>query len=69
VFNATGNSTKVSTSNALTIVSSIGFTGFLIGPPIIGYIAELTNLQYSFAFIGVFGLLISALTYGLKLFK
>jgi MFS family permease len=69
VFNAAGNSTKVSTSSALTIVSSISFTGFLIGPPLIGYIAELTSLQYSFAFIGVFGLLISGLTYGLKLFR
>jgi hypothetical protein len=43
--------------------------GFLIGPPIIGYIAEMTSLQYSFAFIGVFGVLISLLTMRLKLFR
>jgi MFS family permease len=69
VFNAAGNSKKVSTSVALTIVSSISFVGFLIGPPIIGYIAELTSLKYSFAFIGVFGILISTLSYKLNLFK
>lgn len=69
VFNAAGNSKKVSTSVALTIVSSISFVGFLIGPPVIGYIAELTSLKYSFAFIGVFGVLISGLTYKLNLFK
>jgi len=69
VFNAAGNSKKVSTSIALTIVSSISFIGFLIGPPIIGYIAELTSLKYSFAFIGVFGVLISTLVYKLNLFK
>ena len=69
VFNAAGNSKKVSTSVALTIVSSISFVGFLIGPPIIGYIAELTSLKYSFAFIGVFGVLISTLSYKLKLFS
>jgi hypothetical protein len=33
--------------------------GFLIGPPIIGYVAEGFGLQFSFAFIGVFGVLIS----------
>lgn len=69
VFNAAGNSKKVPTSIALTIVSSISFMGFLIGPPIIGYIAQMTSLRYSFAFIGIFGILISSLTYKLKLFR
>jgi MFS family permease len=69
VFNAAGNSKKVTTSIALTIVSSISFVGFLIGPPVIGYIAELTSLKYSFAFIGVFGILISTLSYKLNLFR
>ncbi len=69
VFNAAGNSKKVPTSIALTIVSSISFMGFLIGPPIIGYIAQMTSLRYSFAFIGIFGILISLLTYKLKLFR
>ena len=68
VFNAAGKRTKISTSGALTTVSSIGFLGFLMGPPIIGYIAELTSLKYSFAVIGIFGILISTLTYNLKLF-
>ncbi|GEC79273.1 MFS transporter [Flavobacterium aquatile] len=69
VFNAAGNSKTVPTSIALTIVSSISFMGFLIGPPVIGYIAEMTSLQYSFAFIGVFGVFISLLTLRLKMFK
>lgn len=69
VFNAAGNSEKVPTGIALTIVSSISFLGFLIGPPFIGYIAELTSLKYSFAIIGIFGLFISGLTYNLKMFR
>jgi MFS family permease len=69
VFNAAGNSKTVPTSIALTIVSSISFMGFLIGPPVIGYIAEMTSLQYSFAFIGVFGVFISLLALRLKLFR
>ena len=68
IFNAAGNSEKVPPSIALTIVTSISFLGFLIGPPLIGYIAELTSLKYSFAVIGVFGILISALVSRLKIF-
>jgi MFS family permease len=69
VFNEAGKSEKTPTSIALTIVSSIGFLGFLIGPPFIGYIAELTNLKYSFAIIGLFGLFVSGLVFKLKLFQ
>ena len=69
IFNVAGNNEKVSTSIALTIVSSISFLGFLIGPPLIGFIAELTSLKYSFAIIGVFGMLISLLVSRLKVFN
>jgi MFS family permease len=69
VFNRAGKITTVSTETSLTIISSISFLGFLIGPPIIGYIAELSSLRYSFATIGVLGIFISILTYKQKLFK
>ncbi|MBC7438390.1 MAG: MFS transporter, partial [Flavobacterium sp.] len=69
IFNEAGKSEKTPTSIALTIVSSIGFLGFLIGPPFIGFIAELTSLKYSFAIIGLFGLFVSALAFRLKLFQ
>ncbi|MES2410314.1 MAG: MFS transporter [Bacteroidota bacterium] len=69
IFNVAGNNGKVPTSIALTIVSSISFLGFLIGPPLIGFIAELTSLKYSFAIIGVFGIFITVLVSRLKIFK
>lgn len=69
ILNIAGNSKKVPTSIALTIVSSISFLGFLIGPPLIGYIAELTSLKYSFGIIGLFGIFISILTSRLAIFK
>jgi MFS family permease len=69
IFNAAGNHEKVPTGIALTVVSSISFLGFLIGPPLIGYIAEVTSLRYSFALIGLFGVVISLLVSRLKLFK
>ncbi|MEO5775983.1 MAG: MFS transporter [Flavobacterium sp.] len=69
IFNVAGNNEKVPTGIALTIVSSISFLGFLIGPPLIGFIAEMTNLKYSFAIIGVFGIFITVLVSRLKIFK
>jgi len=69
VFNEAGAIKTVATETALTVISSISFLGFLIGPPIIGYIAEATNLRYSFATIGIFGIFISILTIKQKLFK
>lgn len=69
IYSTTGRTAKIPTGIALTIVSGISFLGFLIGPPIIGHIAELTSLRYSFGFIGVFGLFISFMAYSLKIFK
>lgn len=69
IFNAAGNIKNVPPGIALTIVTSISFLGFLIGPPIIGFIAEMTSLQYSFAFIGIFGVFISILVSRLKVFN
>jgi MFS family permease len=69
IFNVAGNNQKVPTGIALTIVSCISFIGFLIGPPLIGFIAELTSLKYSFAIIGIFGIFITVLVSRLKIFK
>lgn len=69
VYSTTGRISSIPTGEALTIVTGISFLGFLMGPPIIGHIAELTSLRYSFAFIGIFGVFISALAYYLKIFK
>ena len=69
IFNVAGNNEKVPTGIALTIVSSISFMGFLIGPPLIGFIAEMTSLKYSFAVIGIFGVFISVLVSRLKIFR
>lgn len=52
---------KVSKGIAIATVSSIGFLGFLMGPPLIGYIAQLAGLQYSFMTIAFLGLGISFL--------
>ncbi len=57
IYSAAGENTKIHTGRAITIVSTISFAGFLFGPPMIGYISNLTNLRYAFAVVGVLGLL------------
>lgn len=69
IISIAGNNDKVPTSIALTTVSSISFFGFLLGPPLIGFVAEITNLRYSFAIIGIFGVFISILVSRLNIFK
>jgi MFS family permease len=56
VYGLAGKSTKMSPSAALAAVSTISFLGFLIGPPVIGFIAELSSLRFSFSVIAVLGL-------------
>ena len=56
VYSAAGRYDKVPPGIALATVASVGFLGFLMGPPMIGYIAQLAGLRYSFAVIGIFGL-------------
>ena len=55
VFSLAGKSTNMSPSAALASVSTISFLGFLIGPPIIGFVAELTSLRISFLIIALLG--------------
>lgn len=55
VYSQAGKSTTMNAGMALAAVSSIGFLGFLIGPPLIGFIAELLGLQWSFSLIALLG--------------
>ena len=56
---------KISLNAAIAIVTTIGYTGSLMGPTVIGYISHLTNLITSFIFVCV--LLILAGAFSLKL--
>ena len=55
VYSAAGRSKTMSAGVALAAVSTIGFVGFLFGPPVIGFIAGLATLRASFVFIAVMG--------------
>lgn len=55
LYSQAGKSTTMNAGMALASVSSIGFLGFFIGPPVIGFIAEAFGLQWSFGIIALLG--------------
>lgn len=61
LYSVSGQNEKVPPGIALAMVSSVSYLGFLMGPPLIGYIAELANLRYSYAICGMIGLMVSVL--------
>lgn len=56
VYSAAGKSKTMLPGVALAAVSTIGFLGFLIGPPVIGFIAGIATLRASFVLIALMGL-------------
>ena len=69
LFSIAGKNPNLPPQESITIVSSVSFLGFLMGPPIIGYIAEVFGLRFSFAFIGVFGFIIAFMVSRIKLIQ
>lgn len=69
VYSTAGKQTHIPPGIALATVSSVSFLGFLMGPPLIGYIAEAFSLRYSFAVIGIFGLGITLMVSRVKAFQ
>ena len=54
-YSAAGRAGSMAPGPALALVSSISFTGFLLGPPLIGFLAEASSLRVSLAFVAVVG--------------
>ena len=66
IYSAAGSTSKVSPGMAIAAVSSVSFLGFLLGPPLIGYIAQLASLRYSFAIVALLGFCITIMVSKLK---
>jgi MFS family permease len=60
-YSVAGRASTMSPGIAIALVSSIGYFGFLFGPPLIGFIAETFNLRISFTFIAFMGAIIGVL--------
>ena len=58
-YSIAGKLGTVKASIAITIVSSISFFGFLVGPPVIGWLSEATNLRIALCIAACLGLMIA----------
>lgn len=61
-YNLAGHTKTMPPQQALTLITSIGFIGFFLGPPVIGFIAQHSSLKTAFAIVAFFGLAISILS-------
>lgn len=65
-YSQAGKSKTMHPGVAVASISTIGFLGFLIGAPLIGQIARLGSLQWSFGLVGCAGFGLVLLVPGLK---
>jgi MFS family permease len=61
VYSAAGRSKTMSPGAAIASVSTISFVGFLVGPPVIGFLAGAFTLRVSFTFIALMGTCVAIL--------
>lgn len=61
-FSLAGNSKKYSPGMAISIISTYGIIGMLIGPPLVGYLAHVVGLKYAFILFILCGLMLIPLS-------
>jgi MFS family permease len=60
LFSAAGRVQEVQSGTALAAVATTGYFGFLAGPPLIGFVAEVTNLPLALGLVSIFCIFIAA---------
>lgn len=66
VYTLAAKNKSMAPSAALAAVSSVGFTGFLFGPPMIGFVAHETGLRLALIIVAFLGTMIWLLTFRIK---
>ncbi|TGE21196.1 MFS transporter [Hymenobacter aquaticus] len=67
VFSATGQQHNMAPGLALSMVSTIGYGGFLLGPPLIGWLADLLTLRLALGVVAGLFVVMVALALALPL--
>ncbi|MFD2720555.1 MFS transporter [Hymenobacter monticola] len=58
VFSLVGRANPLSAGAAIASVSTVSYFGFLMVPPLVGFVAKAASLRWSFALVSVLGLLV-----------
>jgi MFS family permease len=53
LFRASSTVATIPASVALSVVTTCGYTGFLVGPPAIGFVTDVTSLSFAFGLIAL----------------
>lgn len=61
VFSRAANDPEMPPGPAIASVATVGYGGMLLGPPVVGFVAQLAGLRVSFALLAVLALLAAAL--------
>jgi MFS family permease len=67
IYSSAGKSKQLSPGVAIAAVSTIGYLGFLFGPPCIGFIAQISSLRWSLGIIALLGSAIAFISYKTKM--
>lgn len=57
VFSIAGKSKSLSNGSALTSISTIGYLGFLIVPPMVGFISQISSMKWAFLIMALLGII------------
>lgn len=52
-YSIAGNTSDLSPGVGLAMVTTVGYTGFLVGPPVIGFIADWQDLRIALAVVAL----------------
>ena len=66
VFSRAANDSTMRPGPAIASVATLGYGGLLLGPPIVGFIAQFTRLEVSFAALAVLAVLMVLLSSNLR---
>ena len=61
VFSIAGNMPGLHPGIGIAMVSTIGYTGFMFGPPLIGFIADVFDMRYALGFLLVIFIIMAVL--------
>lgn len=65
-YSIAGNSSSVSPGVGLAMVTTVGYSGFLFGPPIIGFLADWESLRFALIFVACLFAVMTMLSYRYK---
>ena len=66
IFSLAGRDKTVNSGTRVASISTIGYLGFLVVPPSVGYLAHATSLRWAFGVLSFLGLMIFILTLNIK---